>query len=67
MTIEPETAEAEANYFARCLLVPEGLLRSELTRFRSFDAGNDRHIMSLAKKFAVPIAVIVQRLAELGK
>jgi Zn-dependent peptidase ImmA (M78 family) len=58
--------EEEANYFARCLLMPESLMRAELEKRPHFDLANDKMLVELARLFQVPVAVMVIRLKELS-
>lgn len=58
--------EAEANYFAFCLLMPEDLVRKELQKLKTTDLCDDRFIVALARKFAVPVGIMAIRLGQLG-
>lgn len=59
-----EEVEEEANYFARCLLMPPKLVKAWL-RDNQGDFNDDRYTARLAKAFGVPVAVAVIRLVEL--
>lgn len=57
--------EAEANLFARCLLMPESMIRKAVKADKiAWD--NDDEPVRLAKMFDVPATLMVIRLAELG-
>lgn len=58
--------EAEANYFAMCLLMPEDFVRAEIRKLRSFDLNNEKQMAELARKFQVSVAHIALRLGQLG-
>jgi len=62
-----EDKEQEANYFAICLLMPEALVRREVESLGPLDLLNDVKVAKLARKFEVPISLMVLRLAELYK
>ncbi len=60
--------EREANYFARCLLIPEILLFREIEPYKSCQGGyamSSEDISDLSKKFAVETEVMTMRLMEL--
>lgn len=60
--------EREANYFARCLLIPEILLFQEIEPYKSHQGGYEMSsddILNLSKKFAVEPEVMTMRLIEL--
>lgn len=60
--------EREANYFARCLLIPEVLLYKEIEPYKSYQGGygmSRDNILNLSKKFAVEPEVMTMRLMEL--
>jgi Zn-dependent peptidase ImmA (M78 family) len=54
--------EEEANYFAMHLLIPEHLLAQDLAR--PIDLADDKAIRTLAKRYQVPLSVMVMRLIE---
>jgi Zn-dependent peptidase ImmA (M78 family) len=54
--------DIEASYFAMRLLVPDHLLAKE--DFTDFDWTNDKHIKTLARKYQVPIGVMMIRIHE---
>jgi Zn-dependent peptidase ImmA (M78 family) len=61
--------EIEANYFAACLLMPEGFLRrdvAQLAKFNGESALGEPEIFSLAKKYEVSKAAMGYRLVNLG-
>lgn len=69
MSDEPDhNEEAEANFFAMCLLVPEKLLSEEVEKMKGnnkfFDLANDRHMKYLSDKFKVPYHIITVRLMQ---
>ncbi|MDR2004144.1 MAG: ImmA/IrrE family metallo-endopeptidase [Prevotella sp.] len=62
--------EEEANYFARCILIPEVLLRREYKRIienrkHKVPGLNTDEIEQLSKLFAVEVPVMTMRLVEL--
>lgn len=59
--------EAEANYFAMCLLMPEAFVRREVARFAAFDINNEKHVAQLAKTFQVSPGMMGYRLAQLSE
>jgi len=65
LTEDLESAEAEANYFAMCLLMPEDFVRIELRKFGHFDMANDKHVKFMADKFRVPVGLMVLRIGQL--
>lgn len=58
--------DAEANYFAMHLLVPEALLAREGQKLTQFDLAEGTPVSKLAKIFGVSEAVMAYRLAEDG-
>lgn len=56
--------EAEANYFARCLLMPADMVKEEVEKIE-WNLSDDKAIKELAKRFDVPITAMVVRLSEL--
>lgn len=59
--------EKEANYFAMCLLMPEELVRREVSKMGgNFDLEDDKAMRALANKFGVSIAVMTIRLGQLS-
>lgn len=60
--------EQEANLFARCLLMPEDLIRRELAErpysIDLIDGGPD--LKRLAKRFEVSELMMAMRLVEIG-
>lgn len=61
--------DAEANYFAICLLMPRALVIAELDKLLSIDPTMeaDAVVESLAQKFAVGQVAMTMRLVELGR
>lgn len=59
-----ERDDAEANYFAMCLLVPEDLLRRAV-QDEGYEITDDRDLIRLSKQFAVPMGVMALRIAEI--
>lgn len=57
-----KTLEAEANYFAMCLLMPSHLVKKEVAKVQLTD---DEAIKTLAKKFDVSITAMAIRLSQL--
>lgn len=53
--------EAQANYFASCLLLPEESLSIELPRYPSLE-----NLLSLKKRWRVSVAAIIYRADKLG-
>lgn len=56
--------EAEANYFAMCLLMPEDLVRREVANME-IDLADNNFLKELSKKFAVPETAMAVRLSQL--
>lgn len=63
---ELDQMDAEANYFAMCLLMPEDALRKELAKMGRFDMFDDKAIKKLSDKFRVPTAALLIRLGQIG-
>lgn len=63
-----QTQEAEANYFAMCLLMPEELVNEYIAKagIQAFDLVDDPHIEAMAKAFGVSLQLMVIRLCTLG-
>ena len=61
--------DAEANYFAICLLMPRALVIAELDKLLSIDPTMDADavVQRLAQKFAVGQVAMTMRLVELGR
>jgi Zn-dependent peptidase ImmA (M78 family) len=57
--------EAEASYFARCLLMPEKMILKEVESIPDFSLLNDLHVYLLAKRFQVNDALMAYRLGEI--
>jgi len=58
--------EVEANFFAACILMPEALIHTELTKLQKKHLDEDELIEALAKKFNVSPQAIGIRLGALG-
>ena len=59
--------DLDANYFAMCLLMPEDLLRKEVSKMgKNADIFEDDWIKSLANKFKVDEKLMLIRLGQLG-
>lgn len=61
-----ETEEAEANYFAMCLLMPEQFVRDEIKKIGKIDAVDGTGIEKLARKFRVSVPLMTLRIGQLG-
>jgi Zn-dependent peptidase ImmA (M78 family) len=57
--------EREANQFAACLLMPEVLVRAEVSKL-DFDYTDESSIKTLAKRFDVSVIAMSIRISELG-
>lgn len=64
--INDEKADREANCFARCLLMPESFVLSELKKMGKIDLTDPRQSKNLADRFGVSEPMITIRLVELG-
>lgn len=60
-----EVEEAEANYFAMCLLMPEDIVRREVRRLGGIDLADDKHFIILARKFQVNVGMMGIRIGQL--
>lgn len=59
--------DAEANYFAICLLMPRDLVNAEFDRLVSRGHGDSEVIANtMARQFGVSNVVMTMRLLELG-
>lgn len=56
--------EREANYFARCLLVPKSFLMADFKACGGIDVCDDDQARMLAKKYGVSITVMAIRIHE---
>jgi len=56
--------EAEANYFAMCLLMPAQMVKDEVKKL-TIDITSDETVKVLAKKFDVSLTMMAIRLAQL--
>ncbi len=66
MSTDAESEEQEANYFAMCLLMPESMVRKEVTKMGGrIDLCDDRVLMLLSKRFGVTVGLMAIRLSEL--
>lgn len=61
--------DAEANYFAICLLMPRALVIDELEKLLGIDPNMeaDEIVARLSRKFAVGHVAMTMRLVELGR
>lgn len=59
-----KTLEAEANYFAMCLLMPAHLVKQEVAKVK-LDLTSDEPLKQLAKTFDVSLTAMALRLAQL--
>jgi len=62
--INDKNLEAEANYFAMCLLMPEHLVKQEVEKIK-LDLTSDEALKKLAKIFDVSQTAMALRLAQL--
>ena len=60
------TTEAEANYFAMCLLMPEQMVHAEFAKLTPAERDIDQVIKILSERFQVSQQVVALRLNELG-
>lgn len=60
-----ETQEAEANYFAMCLLIPARFIREDLIEMGGIDYVEDDAIAKLAKKYQVSVSLMVLRCQDM--
>lgn len=58
--------EVEANYFARCLLLPRQFVLADLKADGGVDLCEDYQVKKLAKKYGVSIALMALRIYEVG-
>lgn len=58
--------EAEANYFAVCLLMPDQMVHNEFAKLTPAERDIDRVFEILAARFQVSQQVVALRLADLG-
>lgn len=58
--------EAEANYFAVCLLMPDVMVHAEFAKLTPAERDIDQVIKILAERFQVSQQVVALRLNELG-
>jgi Zn-dependent peptidase ImmA (M78 family) len=62
--VQREEMEREANYFAMCLLMPEKLLRHEVSAIGGLDLCDDEKLKALARKFGVAQGLMAIRIME---
>lgn len=60
-----EMNEAEANYFAMCLLLPKELVL-EYVAANPLDLADDQALRSFARKFGVTETLAAKRLSNMG-
>lgn len=58
------TMEKEANVFAACLLIPEKLIKEDLSK--GVDLGDDKAMKDLCKKYGVTLTTMALRLSLLN-
>lgn len=63
---EKNQMEAEANYFAMCLLMPEFLLRPDFERMKNGTKELPEIVAALAKRYKVDEAYMALRLGQIG-
>ena len=59
--------DAEANYFAMCLLMPEEWVRREVKRMGIVDIEDDKKMKKLADKFKVSVTMMTIRLGQISR
>ena len=59
--------DAEASYFALCLLMPRSLLVEDVRKMGSVDLADDRQVQALADRYQVSVAMLVWRLRDLAE
>lgn len=57
--------EAEASYFARCLLMPKNLILEEINTMPKFSLLDDLQVHILAKRFQVNDSMMAYRIGEI--
>lgn len=69
MTDRERTQEAEANYFAICLLMPRQWVHTELDKLLDLNKNmpEDEIVQRMAKRFQVSEVMMTMRLVELGR
>ena len=66
MTMTKDEMDAEANYFARCLLMPREFLLRDLRALDGFSLTEDDDIKRLAKKYGVSMGMLAIRIHEVA-
>lgn len=66
-TPEKEQMEAEANYFAMCLLMPYEFMKKDLEELGEIDVCDDPKIRKLAKKYQVTEQLMMIRIGQVTK
>ncbi len=66
-TPKEEREDAEANYFAMCLLMPEKLVHKECDKLLAAGMWDENGVRMLARKFAVSDVVMSIRLMQLKR
>ena len=61
-----EVIEREADYFARCLLMPREFVIRDIKALGGVDPSDDLHMGMLAKKYQVSISMMAMRVYELS-
>lgn len=59
--------DAEANYFAMCLLMPQHMVHSEVDRLVMAKKWDEAGVKQLARTFGVSEIVMTIRLTQLGR
>lgn len=68
MDQEQMKQEAEANYFAICLLMPRHFVHTELDKMLASGTTDDQVLVrQMATKFGVSETMMTMRLVELGR
>ncbi len=63
---EQQQQDAEANYFAMCLLMPEDFVRTEVKKIWLIDLEDAKRMKQLADKFKVSVPIMTHRLGQLS-
>jgi Zn-dependent peptidase ImmA (M78 family) len=58
--------EREANYFARCLLMPRRFVLADLKATGGVDLCEDDQVKQLAKKYGVSVSLMALRIYEVN-
>lgn len=63
---EARDREAEACYFAMCLLMPEKFVREDIAALGGIDWTENQPVRDLARRYGVSVPLMTLRLAQLG-